>query len=66
MIEEITTNSVGGTPVEAEKLVVDMPNSSLPDLRREKAEALVRLISPKSRHLPLPGGFMSGFVYLWG
>ena len=37
-------DELGGTPVRAEESVVDMLNSSLPDLKREKVKALVRLI----------------------
>ena len=44
MIEEITRNSVGGT----EESVLDMLNSSLPDLKREKVEALVQLIKTEN------------------
>ena len=48
VIEEITRNSVGGTPVGAEESVVDMLNSSLPDLKRGKVEVLVRFIKTEN------------------
>ena len=46
--EEITRNSVGGASAGAQESVVDLLNSSLPDVERGKVEALVQLIKTEN------------------